>query len=445
MTTLDSIVNVTVNLAASGLEAPSFNTPLVLSTSATFPELVKSYSTATFPTDMVADGFAVTDPTYLKVAAIAAQNNRPPTVKVGRRTNLPTQALVLTVPDAVVGKAYTVTINGTAFTVTGATPALDTVIEIAAQLVADITAASITNLTATDNLDGTIDLGASVAGVIFNVEVSNVNLTDSTADGGIATDLAAIVAVDNDWYHLLTTVPAATEIAAAATFVQANRKRFTVASGDAANKTGTGSIMETIDAAGQTRTAVVYSDSPFNGTADGGIIGQMANFDPPGSAEYRYNQVIGSVAANLTQTQKDAIANDNGSYFNQVGTVTYFEGGNGGGGTPLDITEAIDWFTISFQQRIFLLFLNNQKIPYTATGINQIAGEAEAQVAAGIAAGIIDPILDEDAGTPPVVVRPTRASQSPVDIANRLLRGLQINFRLSGSIRTINVTVNAQL
>lgn len=433
---LDSLITLNISLQTSAPAQAGFGVPLVLGNSqAIAPDLVRTYDIATALASMVTDGYSTTSLEYLAVSKIASQSPRPTQVKVGRRANPVTQAIVLTVPDAVEGKVYSVTLNGTTYSTTGdSTP---TAAEIAGLLEDAITAAGITDLTATDNADGTFDLDMA-NGSMLAIEVSNVELDDQTTDANFAADIAAIVDVDADWYALYNTCQSSASITAAALWAETQKKIHGFTTGDSdVPASGSSDIVSTLQALNYTRTYAVYTNQPsqFQAAAWGGK--QLPT--DPGSTTWKFKQVAGASAPDLTATEKGRLDDKNCNYINEINGISYTTEGVMVGGQFIDVTRGTDWWGARLQERLFSLFLNNPKIPGTDAGINLIRAAIEAQNAEAIAAGVF---ADDPA---PTVVMPTQASRSTADKAARSLTGVVVNATLAGAIHRVTINVNIGL
>lgn len=433
---LDSLITLNISLQTSAPAQAGFGVPLVIGNSQAFaPDLIRTYDAVTALTDMLADGFVATDLEYLAVSKLAGQRPRPTSIKVARRTNVVTQALVFTVPDAIEGKVYTVTINGTDYSVTGdATP---TVAEIGGAIEDLITAAAITDLTATDNADGTFDIDMA-NGTMVAVAFSNVELNDDTADANFATDIAAVINVDNDWYDLHNTCQSAASVTAAAAWAETQAKIHGFTSGDAdVPAVGASDIASVLQALGYTRTYAMYSDAPA-AFPDAAWAGKQLPTDP-GSTTWKFKQLTGVAAPTLTATEKGVLDGKNVNYINDINGISYTTEGVMVGGQFIDVTRGVDWWGARLQERIFALFLNNPKIPGTDAGINIIRAAIEAQNAEAIAEGVF---ADDPA---PVTTMPKQADRSAADKAVRALTGVVVNATLAGAIHRVTINVNITL
>jgi len=422
----DNIVTVNITVQDAAVSQAGFGTPLVMTHESPFgPELVRSYASTAA---MVSDGFTATGGAVSAVQAILAQNPKVPTVKVGRRSSSAVaQTRILTVATAVDDTSYTVTINGTAFTVDSGSSA--TAITIAALLHTAINAGS-EPVTSTDNLDGTLDLVADVAGVEFGLShtVSLITQDDTTADAGVAADYAAIKAEDDDFYGVLLTSASTLEAAALAAAVEADRKILGVQCSDSDILADTaGNLAETLEAAGYARTYLLWNMD----SSDYAAAAWMGKQFPknPGSATWAFKSLAGVTYDNLSDTQVGNLEANNANHYTQTKGLSMVLQGTMASGRFIDITRGVDWLTVRMQERILQLLANSDKIPFTDAGITALENEVRAQLEEAVSNSVIT------AGY--TVTPPTAASVSATDKANRVLGDLDFSATLAGAIHTV--------
>ena len=432
---LDTLVQVTITTQTATVTRAGYGTPLVLAYHTNWPERVRSYNAATALTDMVTDGFATTDSAYLQVQAVMSQNPRPPTVKVGRLAETPVAQSVKCTPTAVNEAVYTVTIDGTAFEYTS--DATATVAEITAGLETIINAGSVA-VTATDQTTY-LDLDADVAGTYHAIVLAcdagtrQWERNDETTDPGYATDLAAIVLEDNDWYGLSIEAQDAAAITSVAAWAETNRKLFCPTSGDTdILDSGSTDIASTENALSHAYTAIFYSDAPSQ-YAGAAAMGALFPFDP-GSETWAYKTLSGVSVVSISSTE---FSNATGKYCNLYTSisgrgVTY--PGQTASGEFIDITRFVDWLRTNIQADVYTALVNSRKVPYTAGGIAVIEAAIKGVLLLGIARGGLA------ADPEPIVETPDVADVSTSDKAARILRDVTFGATLAGAIHTLIIT-----
>lgn len=424
----DNIVTVNITVQDASVTQAGFGTPMIITHEDAFgPELVRSYSSITA---MTTDGHSAAGATVLAATAILAQNPKVPTLKVGRRAGTATaMTRIMTVAVANDTTLYTVTINGTAFTMTSDASA--TVEEIALGLDAAINAGAVP-VTSTDNLDGTFDLVEDVVGAVFGLshDVGQITQDDTTAEGGIAADYAAIKAEDNDFYGVAMTSSATLEIAALATAVGADVKIFIAQSADSDILLDTaGNINETLNTAGHTRTALIFNQDNLD-FANFAWMGRQLPKDP-GSSTWAFKDLTGVAVDVLSDTQITNIEASEGNHFTATKGLRMTINGTMASGRFIDITHGIDWLTVRMQERILQLLANSDKIAYTQAGITALENEVRAQLQEAVGQNVIT--------TGFTVTSPAIGDVSSTDKANRILGNLDFSAILAGAIQEITV------
>jgi hypothetical protein len=229
MAPLSNHVTLSVTRDSVGITRAGFGTMLMLSPNATFAERVRSY--ASFA-EFIVDFAVTTSPEYLAASAYFAQNPKPNLLKVGRQALKATQVVTI-VPTVRNSYIYNITVKGKGFTGGTATFTSDSS-ATAAEVLTGITNAlnGITgnNYTAANDGATTITVTGDAAGDWFSLEVEvytgDYALTQTHVDPGVATDLAAIVAEDNDWYALYTFQNSNAIALAVASWAETNEKFY---------------------------------------------------------------------------------------------------------------------------------------------------------------------------------------------------------------------------
>ena len=422
----DNIVQVNITVQDAAVSQAGFGTPMILTHESVYgPELVREYASTAA---MVSDGFSATGAAVAAATAVFAQNPKVPSLKVGRRTSSPTaQTRVITVAVVEDDTDYTISINGTDFTIDSGAGATN--LTIAAALETAINGGT-EPVTATDNLDGTIDLVADVAGVEFGLThtVSLLTQDDQTTDAGIAADYAAVKLEDDDFYGVLMTSGSTLEAIALAAAVEADRKIFGFATADSDTLAGTGgNLAETLAAAGYNRTFLLFSQDFFDYAAAAWMGKQFPK--DPGSSTWAFKSLAGVTVDQLTETQISNLEADDANHYTDTKGLSMTLQGTMASGRFIDITRGIDWLTVRMQERILQLLANSDKIPFTDAGVTALENEVRAQLQEAVSANLIT--------TDYIVSPPAVADVSATDKANRVLGDLDFSATLAGAIHTV--------
>lgn len=438
---LDSVVQISITKETQAPSRAGFGTPLIVAVKTPFGvnTTVREYATLT---EMVADGFTLTDPAHLAAAAVFNQNPRPPTVKVANRLLTHTQKFTLTVATVLNLTKYSVDI-GSLGTVAGLSSAeftsdVDaTNLEITAGLKIAIDALA-TGFVVTDNGDGTLTLEAGSPGDLRDVAVDVgdglLDLFDITPDPGIATDLTAIEIVDNDWYGLIIDSQSPLEIAATAAYTESRRKLFgaTVFDTQITDPADSNDVLSLLQAQSFARTYGLYHPLRLS-YASAAWMGALFAKDP-GSATWAFFTLAGIALLPLTTTQQNTIEGKGGNVYVKISGIGVTINGILSGGDFIDITRGVDWLAARMQERIFGVLVNADKIPYTDAGVSLLEKEVKAQLTEAVDVGLLasDP---EPTTTVPKV--------ADVPIADRVARiAPDIDFEaiLAGAIHEVPIT-----
>ena len=438
MADLDSIVTINITIQDAVVTRAGFGTPMILTHEAPFgPELVRIY---TGTADMVTDGFSAVGSTVICATKIFSQNPKVTRIKVGiRESTQEAMTRILTVAINTEGTNYTVTINGTAFTVVGlATPTLT-----AGALVTEINGGT-EPVTATDNVDGTLDLveDAPLTGLLFGLThtINLITQDDTTAESGIAADYAAVKVEDDDFFGVLMTSSATLEIVALSAVVNADRKIYLANSADEDILSDTASnLAETLEVAGSNRTALIFGRDNFE-FAGAAWMGERLPSDP-GSSTWAFKTLAGVSVDTLTPTQISNLESNDANHYTVTAGLNKTLQGTMVSGRFIDITRGIDFLQARMTERIFGQLANLEKIPFTNAGVALIESEIRAQLTAGIRQGLLAATPEPTVSVPDV----TDSSQvSSNDKAARLLPNVTFTATLAGAIHkiTINGTVS---
>lgn len=438
MASISDIVNVTVSTQTAAVKQPGFGVPMIADYHTKWSERARHYTQLS---DMVTDGFAVTDAAYKAASAAFAQDPQLAEIVIGRRALAPTITIDL-YPTAVNSKAYALDITlptGVVTTVSITSDSSATVAEICTALQAPIDA--LVGITAVDNTTK-VTVTATTPGVYFALKVADkalLRVANVTADPGIATDLANIQLEDDSWYGVTLTTQGAAEIAAAATWVESAKKLQFAASQDGdIIVAGSGDIASTVKTAVQFRTAVFFCS---DATKHAGAAWFGAGFPiDPGGLTFANLTLAGVPAESLTGTNITQLNAKNANYQTAFGTTTLVRNGKVAAGEWIDIIRDRDWYESLLQSLCLQVMINNNKVPFTDKGIGMLEAAVRAATKQAIDAGFLSE------GTDRYVV-PVASAVSSLDRANRTLGSspIQVSAQVAGAIHVavIRATITA--
>jgi hypothetical protein len=400
---------------------------------------VRFYTAAS---ELVTDGFATTDGTYLMVARIFAQNPKLPQVAVGRLANKPTQQFELT---PVVGNSteYTFEANGTEVTYTSDGSA--TAAEITGGLKTAFDALSLPVTSSQQSTNTVLRLVANTSGDFFSVKVRDVTrmkVVQNHADPGVAADLTAIALEDSTWYAILNPFNSKAMATAIATWAESNTKLFIAQTQDSDtvqlsqstdNNTGSPTTFaESVHNSADFRTAVIYHPET-SAFADAAWAGACLPLDP-GSETWAYKTLAGVDAVTLTATQRTNALAKKANTYTTIAGLNSTEKGTVAGNEFIDVIRFRDWLQANMQADVYSVIKGAKKIPFTNAGIAAIEAAIRARLQLGIEAGG----LSSDPA--PAVSVPDAADVSDADKSARTLTGVKFDATLAGAIQAVTVT-----
>jgi len=362
---------------------------------------------------MIADGFTSGHDAYIKLSAISKQDIKPPKVKVYRRLTVNAQTITLTVTNVAVDYVYRWIVNfgGIATSqsykvLSGATTT--TVATAIAALIDPLAGVAATSSGAV------ITVTPSTAGTRFMVDTYGAEFTvkDTSADAGIATDLAAGQLLDPNFYGLATDGYSEAEINAAAAWAEANGKVYLALSNDSdVLSSSTTDIASDLKLAGYNRCGVMVSRSQSSQMA----VASMARLaTEPGSSDAN-NKVLSGIGDSFSATEQTNAEAKRANMFLAFPGVNATYNMSTGSGRLWDTTRDIDWFDANLAADVFNVLLNNEKVPYNITGKGLVQASVERRGSIAESKGVFN------SGTFKVAM-PADGADDPADKIAQLLR-----------------------
>jgi hypothetical protein len=422
---LPQIIDLQITVSDKAPSQPNFGTPLIAAYHTAWLPRVKEYTDAD---ELLTDGFTTDSPVYKAAVAVKSQTPSPATFKVGRLANPYVQTVQLIVESAVEGTVLSGEINGTAITYTVLAGATLTTVATALELLVE----AVTGIASTSAVDTVTAVSGSGLISSFYFE-RGVKILDATTDPGLAADLAAIKAEDDDWYGLLLACNSGANILAAATWAEAAKKIFIAQSSDwdVVDAAQTNDVASDLLALNFTRTAGIYHRGigRTNDWTAAAWMGACLAADP-GSITWAFKTLAGTSVDVLRAGEESSLAAKNWSYYQTLGGLSVTFEGRTGSDRFIDVTHFVDWLYATIQLDAWLLIANAPKIQYAAAGLSAIKGSVENSLAKGKKNP--NPGLDPDFQS--IVIVPGVAEQATADRANRIVRGIEFDDRLSGAL-----------
>lgn len=380
---------------------------------------------------MIADGYSLTSDPYRKVAAMAAQDVHPTTVKVFPRATSNAQEYTYTPINTTEGfvHSFELDCDGTVTDIEYTNGAAETPTTIATALDALVNA--VAGVSSTDNTGSfTFSPDDDDERIYLRGLTGSTNATveDGSADAGIAADLAAAIAADNDFYGVLASTTAATEIAALGAACATAKRIFGALSLDSDNFTTDDGVAYTLEGTTNNYTYVLPTRDSI-GQGEAGLMARQFAL-APGASSWAHKAINGQTADALAQGELDGARDNNAlTYFYESG-ISHTLDGKACGGRFLDIVRGIDWLDSVIHSNMLTVMIAQEKIPYTDSGAALFETALRGALGAAETAGLLAPGWS--------IARGAVADQSAADKAARVFPALSWNAVLAGGIHTVN-------
>lgn len=234
----------------------------------------------------------------------------------------------------------------------------------------------------------------------------------------------------NDWFTLTMTDNSTETLTRVSKWALANDKLLFSTTQDIG-------LVEAIESP---NTAIGYHEEEDDFFAEG-LASNMA-MALPGSITAKFEEVQGSLPSTITLTELNALHKENGfSYIRSKGR-NYVSEGKMTDGTYIDITLGSYFIKFRLEEALFLLAMNNGKIPYSDKGIAMIVAEVETILKTATRQGII---LEENGQGVYKITALRRNEMLKNDIANRVYDGVSVTAVVAGAIHSSEITINLVL
>ena len=433
-TEIKDIVLVNITRETAKITRVGFGTPLIFGIHAKFAEDFRVYTSIAG----VLEDFEVTDEEFKAANAIFSQEIVPEKIAIGKRAANVAQSNIVTVdtPDDV--QTFTATINGVSFDFISDADA--TIEEIGLGLSAAINAGA-EPVTATDNFDGTFDLDADVDGEAFTIALSATGVgamseVPAIVNVNVASELADLIEVFNDWYGLILTRRATEaeqlqDIEETADFIESQLKIYAYAIDQATLLTAvTTDIGSVLKAKALDRTFGLYSSDHANYPEAAWLGGQLPK--DPGSITWKFKTLVGITPDDLTANDITNLGIENVNFYETVANVNIITGeAVVAGGEFIDVIRGADWLQARMSERIFTRLVNSKKVPFTSAGIASIETDIRAQLDEGVDADFIT--VDYTVSVPNI------DDVDSADKALRFLNGITFSAPLAGAVHKVRI------
>lgn len=441
MSGITDIVSVSIAIQDSAPKAVEFD-EILLMAKAPYSGLSREYPIS--PAGLAAmatDGFPTWSRAYQQWSAMSAQSGGAGSGFIFGRSTQFTQSLEM-IPDITVTSvgyviAFNISYKGvtSAISYTVVTNTVNAILDGLEALI-DASPAGVAGITTTpDNATATkLALIPDAGGQFVQIDGfgREIMLTEAGSDGSIAAQLAvAKTVLGESAYGLLIDSYSEAEIDLTAAFAEANGMLFLGQSADngilvVGTTTDVASDLKT---AGYNRSAVCitrYMSSQFAAALLGRELGQT-----PGSSNWAMQRLAGISADVFTTAAHSSARGKRALTYTTDRNVAHTWDGFASSGRFFDIQHGVDALVADIETRTYQVFINAEKVPFTATGQSMIESAIRAALGAAETSGLVLPGW--------TVEMPSLVGYSPVDKAARVLRIVRFSATLQGAINTVTI------
>jgi hypothetical protein len=254
----------------------------------------------------------------------------------------------------------------------------------------------------------------------------------------MAADLAAIFAEDDEWYGLSVDVMSKVQALAAATFIEANKRIMVVDTADTncTDNADATDVMSAMEAAAYARSGAIYMPTALLHYAGTAWLGSRLS-STPGSDTWKFKTLatvaVGLGAEKIKAGDVTSIRNKHGNWYTAVAGVNITQEGWTAAGEWFDTVRGLDWLESEMKAQVFDLFINNEKIPFTDPGVDQVEATMKGVLQAGVTAGLLA------ADPAPTVTAPLVSTVSAPNKAARHLPDVTFGATLAGAIHKLTI------
>jgi hypothetical protein len=432
---LSQYVHLNIAVGTAAPTAQGFGTLLILSNGSAFPTSeVRTYRTFS----QVAEDFDSHEFPYQAALAAFSQNPRPESIKVAL---LPTpsapQNLRISLDNILSGSVITgslVSPQGAVTTILAdagvntAATALNLSNAIGAVTGISASASSNVVTTVADN-DGEM--------WHFTCGLNGISIYDSSPDFDYDDHLDEVQNVDGAFYAIAIDNNSAKNIDKVARWAAGNRKlaffspQFTRPSEWGASLFTAGGDYTAL-LANENAVLLMTKDARTNAKEVAWSASQLV--EDPGTITWAFKTLRGVGSDKWTATEENIITGDTvgGNVYKPETGIDITFPGKTAGGEWIDVVHTVAWLQARIEERIFGLFANSRKVPYTDAGVASIAAEVKAQLSQAERRLVID--SGWSVTTLPV------SEQATSDRANRIVREITFTARLAGAVHEVFIT-----
>jgi hypothetical protein len=430
MASIDNVVGFNVVIQDAAPSRSSFGTIAVIASHALGPNRLVYDTTPDGRAAMLVDGFPVTHDAVRKNAAVGAQNPKVGRIKVYNRAAPNAQALTLTPTITAPGRKTEFELNGVPISYTNGPSETATTISTALRT----QLSAVPNVTAAGTATVTLALTSPTGPRMYLRNVPrHLTVKDTSPDAGIATDLAAALLEDPDFYGVLIDSESEVEMNAALAWCQSNGKLFHGQTMDSDVVSNSTTDVASDAKAGNYSYGKIWFSRDMPGQLAAAIMGRQFSRNP-GSSTWENQPLNGVIPDDLTPTEiTNAVGKRVGLYLRFGLDLAATHNTMAASGRFLDLTRDTDWLKANAAADVWAYLVNQEKVPFTQSGIDGTEGVLRARFQISEDAGMLDAGWD--------ITLPSIAQIDPADKATRqLVAGNAFAGRFQGAIHGVQLS-----
>lgn len=375
----------------------------------------------------IADAGLATDNAYRMIQTMVAQTPHVSQIKWFNTKSVPTASMRITpLGPFTPGKVYKITIGGVVCSVTADDTSSATEIATALHALANAVP-GVGSVDGTGYITVTPDSPYTFV-ALEGYNPANLSIQENTTHSvGIASILDTALGLDSEFYGVLVDMCDATNIAAAASWVETNRKLalFRTPANDAL---GGGGILDTLYSAGYHRSGLIFS-TDGDSRADAALLARQLALNP-GASDFQFKGLAGVTVDQLGAATSTFRAKNGLTYERTLG-VPFSTWGTAVSGRPLAVTRNVDWLESRILQFVLSAMVNHEIILIDPNGIAVFEKAISSALQEAEAARVVLPGWKVNA--------PRMSDLADVDVNVGLIKGFTFNAQTGKAARKIEI------
>lgn len=438
-----SSIDITITKNTLGTPQDSFSVPMISGYNLNSDSPIQYFTTQDLD-ELAASLHGGTSSAEYKKAQIMAQQEP----KVGQfAVSQFAHTVITTFTGTITAGSIIATVNGEEYTQAFSTDLATTLSQLAALIDAGVdwgAVAGVDSITITPDSGIYLNTSYDLTGVTGTLEEST---APGTLVGSITDSLNEIKEVSDSWYGTITTLAYdVDDYVEYAAWVEVNEKYFYIKSNESeiaavADDSDTTSLAARLKGLGFDRSFIIYHSFASTEEIDAATVSKISPLNA-GTYTVKFKSLKGVTPDDLKTSQKKNVTDKNANIYEEFGGRNILREGTSSSGEFADVIHFVDWLKFRINVEVSQVFLKNDKIPYTDSGIQSIANAIETPLKAGQNRNGISPTSFDDEGVQNggyFIETPLAANVSTTDKANRVLNDVNFTAWLAGAIHKVKI------